>query len=272
RLGGNGLRHADRPTCVAFSPDSKHVVSGGQDDTVRVWSVASGNQLAVANLNRPLRSIQFTHDGTRVAANTLDGYIPYLDPNTLRELESPRAPPVGLFTISPDSRLVATRDTGGAIRVDELESGLAKLELPGGPVFDFHPDCKLIAAAEANGVVTVYQVTGGKPVYTATHDGTLNGLAFRPDGKAIATASAAGKVRLWELGKSVPVAEIDATGPVVFVGNDRLAAVRAGGVGVYDFAAKAWVYEVAEAAGAFAISPDGTKLAATGNGGTRVRI
>jgi WD40 repeat protein len=273
RLGGNGLRHADRPTCVTFSPDGKRVVTGGQDDTVRVWSVATGNQLAVAQLTRPPRSVQFTHAGTRVAVNTLDGYVRFLDPDTLRTVSAPLAPTVGLFTISPDSRLVATRDTGGAIRVDELDTGLAKLDVPPGPVFAFHPDGKRIAAGDVNGYVTVYHITGGKPLQTLVHGGDLNGLAFRPDGKAIATASLS-KVRVWELGKSEPVAEIDATGPVVFVGNSRLAAVRGAlsGVGVYDLTTKAWVYEVSEAAGAFAISPDGTKLAATGNGGTRVRI
>jgi WD40 repeat protein len=274
RLGGNGLRHADRPTCVAFSPDSKHLVTGGQDDTVRLWSVATGDQLAVANLNRPVRGVQFTHGGTRLAANTLDGYIRFRDPNTLGELASPLAPTVGMFSVSPDSRLVATRDTAGAIRVDELDTGLAKLDVPVGPVFAFHPDGKRIAAAETNGVVTVYQVAGGKPLYTAKHGGEVNGLAFRPDGRAIATATAAGKVRVWELGKPEPVAEFEATGPVVFVGDDRLAAVRGmgAGVGVYDLVSKAWVYQIGEATGAFAVSPDGTKLAATGKGGTRVRL
>jgi WD40 repeat protein len=273
RLGGNGLRHADRATCVAFSPDGTHVATGGQDDTVRVWSVETGNQLAVAHLSRSPRSVQFTHGGTRLTINTLDGYVRCLDPLTLRELSSVLAPTVGLFTVSPDSELVATRDTDGAIRVDELETRLAKLDLPAGPVFAFHPDSKSIAAGDANGHVTVYQVTGGKPLQTLVHGGDLNGLAFRPDGKAIASASLS-KVRVWERGKTEPVAEIDATGPVVFVGNGRLAAVRAAGagVGVYDLASKAWVYEVGEAAGAFAVSPDGTKLAATGKGGNRVRM
>src|SRR5262249_5685674 len=146
----------------------------------------------------------------------------------------------------------------GAIRVDELDTRLAKLDLPVGPVFAFHPDGKRIAAGDANGHVTVYQLTGGKPLQTLVHGGELNGLALRPDGKAIATASLS-KVRVWELGKPEPVAEVEATGPVVFVGNGRLAAVRAeAGIGVYDLAARSWVYEVGEAAGAFALSPDGT--------------
>lgn len=273
KLGGTGLRHADRPTCVAFSPDGARVVTGGQDDTIRVWSVATGEQIAAAPLSRYPRSVQFTHGGTRLAVNILDGYIRVLDPATLRERASPLAPTVGLFTVSPDSRLLATRDSNGVILVDELDSGLGKLELPIGPVFAFHPDGKRVAAADANGHATVYQLTGGKPLQTLVHGGELNGLAFRPDGKALATASAS-KVRVWELGQSEPVAEFAGSGPVVFVGNGRLAAAGAGGsgVGVYDLAAKAWVHQVAEAAGAFAISPDGTKLAAVGKGGNRVRM
>jgi WD40 repeat protein len=273
KLGGTGLRHADRPTCVAFSPDGKHVVTGGQDDTLRVWSVATGRQLAVTTFSRYARTVQFTHGGARLAINTLDGYIHFLDPETLRELATPLAPTVGLFTVSPDDRFVGTRDTNGVIRVDEVETGLSKLELPAGPVFAFHPDGKRIAAGDVSGHVTIYQLTGGKPLQTLVHGGELNGVAFRPDGRGIATASPS-KVRVWELGKSEPVAEIEATGPVTFLGDGRLVAVRPGGsgVGVYDLAAKSWVHEVVEAAGAFAVSPDGTKLAAIGKGGTRVRM
>lgn len=273
RLGGTGLRHADKPTCVAFSPDGTRVVTGGQDDTVRVWSVATGEQLAAASLNRFPRSVQFTHGGARLAVNTLDGYVRLLDPDTLRERTATLAPTVGLFTVSPDSRLLAARDTDGGIRVDELESGLGKLELPAGPVVAFHPDGKRVAAADPSGSVTIYQVTGGNPLQTLVHGGEMNGIAFSPDGKGVATASQS-KVKVWELGKSEPTAEVSATGPVMFVGTGRLAAARVGGsgVGIYDLAAKAWVHELGEAAGAFAVSPDGTKLAAVGKGGNRIRL
>ena len=33
RLGQTRLRHADKPTCVAFAPDGKTFITGGDDGT-----------------------------------------------------------------------------------------------------------------------------------------------------------------------------------------------------------------------------------------------
>ena len=53
-LGGRGDYSADDPgkadehtaavTCLAWSPDDRQIVSGGQDSTVRLWNTASGGQ------------------------------------------------------------------------------------------------------------------------------------------------------------------------------------------------------------------------------------
>src|SRR5688572_9374100 len=43
RLGQTRLRHAEKPTCVVFAPDGKTFMTGGEDGTVRVWSVATGD-------------------------------------------------------------------------------------------------------------------------------------------------------------------------------------------------------------------------------------
>ena len=36
--------HSDRVTCVAFSPDGKRIVSGSQDETVKVWDADKGQE------------------------------------------------------------------------------------------------------------------------------------------------------------------------------------------------------------------------------------
>src|SRR5262249_12274172 len=59
--------------------------------------------------------------------------------------------------------------------------------------------------------------------------------------------------------------------PKGWVGTDSLACASAHDAGVYDLAAKKWAGVIKGISGDFAVSPDGTKLAATGSG-LRVRL
>lgn len=45
---GSGLfnGHTDRVNSVAFSPDGKRIVSGSNDDTIRVWDAVAGDVVA----------------------------------------------------------------------------------------------------------------------------------------------------------------------------------------------------------------------------------
>ena len=38
--------HTERVTCVAYSPDGNHIVSGSRDNTIRVWNATTGQCVA----------------------------------------------------------------------------------------------------------------------------------------------------------------------------------------------------------------------------------
>lgn len=275
QLGSTRLRHADRPLCVAFSPDGRTLVSGGADGAVRAWDVATGEPTAV--LRRPGSTaveMRFTHGGSRLAVSFADGHVRFLDPVTLRERAAVATPATTNFTITPDGTLLACASPIGGTTVTEMTTELAMLELTEtGPV-QFHPGGKMLAATAPGGVVTVYRVIGGKPVQRVNHGGLVTEIAFSPNGGLLATAgpSPDGGVKVWQVGRQRPVFELAGAGaPVAFLADGRLAAARASGVAVWDMQTREILHEVRGAAGAFAISPDGTKLAATGTG-LRVRI
>lgn len=56
--------HSQAVTCLAFSPDSKHVLSGSKDGTVRKWDVASGKEVRpfVPSVKYP-RGVKTRQDG-----------------------------------------------------------------------------------------------------------------------------------------------------------------------------------------------------------------
>lgn len=278
RLGQTRLRHADKPTCVVFSPDGGTFVTGGDDGTVRVWSVATGEQLRM--LQKPgtgVSALKFTHGGTRLAARFgAEGLIRFLDAATLREVGSAAFVNGHRFEFSADGEYLVATDPAGNAVVSETATDLPKLELPGADLFALRPDGKAVAVGTARGTVTVHLVTGGKPTFALKQPGTMLGLAYSPDGSRLAVGSRAADgtdvIRVFEIGKAAVVAEIAGMNhPRGWLGADRLACGNGTEAGVYDLAKKEWAGRVKGVTGEFAVSPDGTKLAATGSG-LRVRL
>ncbi len=278
RLGETRLRHAEPPTCVAFSPDSKTFVTGGQDGSVRVWSVATGELVNITQ--KPAMGVavlRFTHGGTKLAVHHgTESVIRFLDPKTLREVGSTPFINKHRFGFSTDGKMLLTNDAIGNAVVTEVESDLPKLELAGADRFDFRPDGKAVAVGD-KGTVTVHLVTGGKPTFALKELGTVHGLAYSADGKRLAVGARSPEgndtVRVYEDKNEKPVAEIAGMNlPRMWIDSDTIAVGNGTDVGVYDLKKKDWVGRVRGARGEFAVSPDGTKLVATGTGGLRVRL
>jgi WD40 repeat protein len=60
---------------VAFSPNGKYVVSGSYDKTVRVWDVATGNEVTRMTHDGPVGSAAFSPDGKYVVSSSRDKII-----------------------------------------------------------------------------------------------------------------------------------------------------------------------------------------------------
>ena len=46
--------HSNRVPSVAYSPDGKHIVSGSDDRTVKVWDSQTGKEVSVLVCHRPI--------------------------------------------------------------------------------------------------------------------------------------------------------------------------------------------------------------------------
>src|SRR5262249_22682548 len=153
------LKHRGAITAALFTPDSKYVVTAGEDDAVRTWDAGTGKPAA-----EPLPhsgavtalAIGKTpnKDGRAVVASASGKSAHVWELLTHKEIHShfDHEGPVSCIALSPDSQLLLV-GTGG----DEREGRLWSVE--------------------------------GKPLHRMEHGDRITAVGFSPDGLKMITAS-----------------------------------------------------------------------------------
>ena len=122
--------------CAAFSPDAKLVVTGGADDTARVWTVAS--QQSLIAFRRPtgvrdaIAGVAFSPDGRLIATASVFGEVAVWTPPERGSLVVLRGHkgPVYAADFSPDGKLVVTASADMSARVWSRDGrSVAKLRI-----------------------------------------------------------------------------------------------------------------------------------------------
>ena len=122
--------HEDDVNAVGFSPDGARIVSGSDDDTLRVWDAASGAELLVLRGHeRPVFAAGFSSDGGRIVSGSDDETARVWDAERGAELLVLRGHegPVWAAAFSPDGARIVSGANDNTVRVTWI--GRSKQEL-----------------------------------------------------------------------------------------------------------------------------------------------
>ncbi len=208
-------------TSLAFSPDGKTLVSGGDDRTIIFWDAASGRQLRppITAHKQQVTSLAFNPSGKVVASGSDDKTVILWDSASGRPLGAPLAghdSPVKAVLFVDESLLLSATGDGSFIVWDVTnkkgwdwnkrahQTGLASaaysaprgiLASGGGLALD-------------RGDIFLWDMTneGRRSRLPLTgHKDTIWRVVFSPDGKSLASASLDGSIRLWDAATGRPI-------------------------------------------------------------------
>lgn len=192
RLGTTRLRHEADVTFVAFGPDGNTLLTAGQDNTIRLWDLASGKE--IRRFARPRATpakgggkVQPEDVIGMMAQGRTDGFSVALAPD-------------GKTLAAASGNLIQLwqSETGKELRTIQAASGLTGLL--------FSPDGRTLAGRAQGGTIFLWAADTGKEIHqlkppprpaSNTLVLTIGGggaaavppnMAFTPDGKTLAAA------------------------------------------------------------------------------------
>jgi WD40 repeat protein len=200
------LTHPHFVYCAAFSPDGTQIVSGSQDQTVRVWDASTGTILhTLQGHTGYISSVEVSLDGTRIVSGSHDHTVRIWDASTgvpIQTLEG-HTDYVLSVAFSPDGTYVVSGSGDKTIRVWDTSTGIV-LHTLGSHADEvnsvaFSLDGSYIISGSDDRTIRIWTVSAGRVLRTLEgHAGWVNSVQFSPDGTRITSGSSDQTVRVWD--------------------------------------------------------------------------
>ncbi len=179
------------PTAVAFAPDGRLVLTGGNEGAVLLWEVETGRQLRVfrhAAEGTPIVSLAFTPDGRGALAGSSDGAITRFDVASGRALGTGRVDEAQAVAFAPDGRLALIGGREGGLRLWDVDAARVVRTFRGHTqavsAGTFSRDGRVALSGSHDHTLKLWEVATGREIQTFRgHTGPINTVALSADGR-----------------------------------------------------------------------------------------
>ncbi len=199
---------------VVLTQDGRHVVSGGQDATVRLWDIQTGKLVhTFIGHEGPVYGLVATSDGRRVfSVSDRDSAVRVWDveAGTALNTLTPNSLHTIAIAITPDDCYVITGGDDGKDRVWDIgHSVIARIREQGAGVYSIavSPDgaylvsgSKRALGRNPTGILWLRDLDTGSLLHTLHgHKGNVTRLVFTPESRFMISGGQDGDVHIWDV-------------------------------------------------------------------------
>lgn len=277
------LKHKNAVQSLAFSPDSKTLVTGGEDQMIYLWDLASGETiLSLTCQSKPVRYLSYSPDGSLIlsAAGTtitlwnISGQAVRNFPGNVTHVWNVifSADGKSIYSTSLQEKFIMW-DTETAKKIAAFE-GHSRTVL----TVDASSDGSLLASGSLDQSIIIWDAVTRTALRTINaHAGNIYSVCFSPDSRFLVSASLDETAKIWDV----------ATGTIIHLLEGHEYAVMQARyspdgnyvvTASYDRTARLWEAETGksiytftdhvDALNAAEFSPDGNFIATASNDGT----
>ncbi|MBD2125718.1 serine/threonine protein kinase [Microcoleus sp. ZQ-A2] len=204
--------HTQPVRSLAITPDGEILISGSDDNTIKLWQLATGEELGtLRGHSKTVSAIAMSADGEILASGSEDKTIKLwqlstgmqIGTLTLGNWFSRDSGCVYAIAMSPQEEILASLDHSGAVKLWNLKTGQEIRRLKGDTswinAIAISPTGKTLVAASGDSIKLWNLRTGGQFPILRGHNSWVRAVTFSPDGQTLASGSDDATIKLWNL-------------------------------------------------------------------------
>ena len=198
--------HSKTVNSVAYSPDGTKIISGSDDETIKIWDTNKGDHLQTLRGHADyVNSVAYSPDGTKIISGSLDKTVKIWDENTgvcLQTLTG-HSESVRSVAYSPDGTKIISGSGDNTIKIWDANTGqcLKTFEGHSESVYSvaYSPDGTKIISGSADETIKIWDANTGQCLKTLRgHADYVLSVAYSPDGTRIISGSHDETIKIWD--------------------------------------------------------------------------